>query len=464
MLALPKESYFSIKSIVLIAIFSCTFFPLVTLLAQTKIKEKIAIKPSAKIKPVRESLAPRTSFSVDTVGTLITVKYYYRACEGFGVVRTTQSPCNDAYKDSATGNYVTDVSQQGLAVLQFTAYDAGLFTFLADPHFVCPAVLGTCFITTCNDSIVVTDNRGSPPIKGTGVRPSVVYQAPAATNCVVTNSQPQQFDTTSFEIYKQGDQFTSPSLPQPIIVDNCGYGLNPGFIQFGLTLPLWYVNMNKQPPYYNTALDIQNIPHDPQVCIDNTQPGDPRWIFKYKTKVRIPIFSSLCPPNGFTDLGSDSIAWQSTITSCPIYKRAWDAMVNYWLPGSYVSGGGTPPYHYYFGGMVVAHENTHVEKMKDSIESAFNRAYQEIFNNRPSALLFACAKNAIDNNPMIGSDIPNNFNKATSQKPKASQAADEIATDTDPRTRAQRQKIFDEFKAWGRSKGWVNQNGNIQCP
>jgi len=121
--------------------FLILFFSVV-LVAQVKIKEKIILEPnnaittqtndtSGIIVPRKVRTSP-TLQSLDTTGTNVTVIYYYRACDnGFGVIRTTQSPCN-AYNDSAEGNKVTDVSQQGITKLQFKAYDPGTWTFLTD--------------------------------------------------------------------------------------------------------------------------------------------------------------------------------------------------------------------------------------------------------------------------------------------------------------------------------------------
>ncbi len=429
------------------------------LFTQVRIKEKVVINPQQSLKNNNIIGGDTTSASqvLDTTGTIVTVKYYYTPYDmwgtGFGIVRTKLSPC-DAYKDSAIGNTV-NFMQQGLAQFHFTAYDSSTtgYIFQGFPQYG---------LVNSSDSIVVTDNRGVHK-REVGTSPLVQYWPLSPVGCVINNSQPQTLDTTSFEVYKQGDFFADASLPSPIVVDNCAYNVRQGTIRFGLTIPLLWVNMNRQAPYYNVAQEIQNIIKDPQICRDNTNPLDPRWMFFFKTKVRIPIFSSLCPPSGFTNLGGDPIVWQTTITSCSMFKKAKEAM-DYWMMGSYASTK-PMPYKYYFDSMIMVHEETHLEDWKRDIEDSMNKAYNDAFNKRPSAILFPCAKNAVDSYPW-GADIPNAYSNATKDKSKTAQQefTDELKTDKDPRTKARRQIIFDQFIAWGQSKGWVDPNGNIICP
>ncbi|MDI6804813.1 MAG: hypothetical protein QME58_13415 [Bacteroidota bacterium] len=424
------------------------------LFAQVMIKEKIVINPQQSLQNINiiGEDTTLTSQVLDTTGTIVTVRYR-RFCFDTptgGKAFTQSSPCN-AYKDSAVLN------QQGIAQYKFIAYDKNALT----PY----RILGYpgCF-TYGSDTLIVTDNRGFRGVS-VGYWPLIDYQP--SEICVVNNPQPQTLDTTSFEVYKQGDFFADASLPQPIVVDNCGYNVKPGTIRFGLTIPLWFVNMNKVPPTYNVLRDINDINKDPVVCLDNTNPADKRWLFQFKTKVRIPIFSSLCLPSGssgYTNLGGDSTVWQTTITSCMMYEKAEEAMI-YWRAGNYKSNEPVPN-KYYFDSMIMAHEETHLEDIKLAIKDSMNKAYYDAFTSRPRTSLYPCARSVIDSWPKQGSKIPLAFGNATSYKKESEQEklAREKAIDEDLRTQEKREKIYEQFKAWGRSKGWRNQNDNIICP
>jgi hypothetical protein len=431
------------------------------LFSQVRIKEKVVINPQQSLKNNNIIGGDTTSASqvLDTTGTIVTVKYYYTPYDmwgtGFGIVRTKLSPC-DAYKDSAIGNTV-NFMQQGLAQFHFTAYDSSSngYIFQGFPQYS---------LVSSGDSIVVTDNRGVHK-KELGLSPFVQYWPQSPVGCVISNPQPQTLDTNSFEVYKQGDLFLDPNLSQPIVVDNCGYNVSPRTIRFGLTMPLWYVNMDKSTPFHDALQDITDINKDPKICLDNTNPADKRWLFQFKTKVRIPIFSSLCPPSSFTNLGGNPTVWQTTITSCKVYEKA-DKAMQYWLKGSYASGGASPPYKYYFDSMIMAHEDTHVEDWKVAIQDSMNKAYNDAFTNRPHTSLYSCARSAFNSWPKQGSEIPQAYVDATKDKRKTAQQEfiDELKTDKDARTKARRQIIFDQFKVWGQLKGWVDQNGNVKCP
>jgi hypothetical protein len=249
-------------------------------------------------------------------------------------------------------------------------------------------------------------------------------------------------------------------------VDNCGYKVKPGTIRLGFTIPLYQVNLAKDTPYYDVLKDIKDINKDPTICLDNTNPTDLRWNFQFKTKVRIPMFSSNCSPNVFNNLGGDSTVWQITINSCEMYEKADNAMYNYWVPGSYVSGGGIPPDSIIFDSMLMAHEDTHLEDWKKAIQDSMNKAYYDAFTNRPHTSIYPCVRSALNSGLNHGYEIPLAYQNATKDKGESEQQklVNELATDNDPRTKEKRKKIYDQFKAWGRSKGWRDQNDNVNCP
>jgi hypothetical protein len=438
--------------------------------SQIKIKEKIVISPSKQpMHSINESNDTTYGNATSSNATIITATFEYHACTGNATI-VVNGPCN-SYNESVTGNSVFGYGDRGIAQVTMIAYDEGSYSFGVINNLNCPtnsdsfSICGGWPQGNCRWSTTISDNKGwSNTIPGPGA--GGAYFNSSSTVCTVEGVQPQTLDTTSFEVYKQGDLFFDPSLSQPIVVNNCGYKVKPGTIRFGYTIPPWQVNLAKDTPYYDVVKNIKDINKNPTVCIDNTNPADLRWNFQFKTRVRIPIFSSVCPPSGFKNLGGDSIAWQTKITSCELYEKAEYAMRTYWVPGSYVSGSGIPPDSIYFDSMVMAHEETHLEDWKRAIRDTMNKEYYNAFQNRPHTDIFPCAKSAFDSKPEPGYRIPIAYQDATEDKGESEheKLLKEIATDKDPRTKNRRQVIYDQFKTWGRSKGWVDQNDNVNCP
>ncbi len=372
------------------------------LFTQVRIKEKVVINPQQSLKNNNIIAGDTTSKLqiLDTTGTVVTVTYYYRACDnGFGVVRTTQSPCN-AYMDSAVGNKVTSVSQQGIARFQFKAYDAGTWTFLTDPRFVCPNVL--CGLYTCNDSIVVTDNRGTR-VKGTGSRPTAVYQAQVGTTCVITNPQPQQLDLNSIERYKEGYYFSPEIGSPPIIVTGCNLRRSPGRQGVTYVMP-GLPQGNNYGGYTWTPQDAISL----DLCLDINQNV---WRIKVNN-LRIPIFASSCI-SGYTDLGDgcDPNILSMYIKSKSEYEILLDD-IEWWKIGPY-SQIGSAPKKYAFSSGIESHEDAHLAVTVISLPKYFNAAFDSIYNRKFPKSLYPCAKNAKDAGDFITrNDIRNAVEKA----------------------------------------------------
>ncbi len=386
----------------------------VHLLGQVTIKDTLTIGPHVRSIATPPAGDGETgTAALDTSGVIVTVKYYYRACDGYGIVHTSISPC-DAYHDSAVGNTVSDMSQQGLAKFQFHAYDRNPltpYTFLADPHFdPCGSVLGTCFHTACNDSIVVTDNRGSPPVKGTGSRPTVQYQPPLTTACTVNNSQPQTFDPNSVEILQEGSNFTWSDNAGPHILpvgDVCSLSdSTPGWLVNGATNLLARIpptNLGPEPPpliYLPGNSDVGVSP-----CLDN---ATNKWKFTVQN-LRVPLFESVCLQKlqaaGHIDFG-DGSNWsilRQYISSCDQWHdlRRW---INFLEKGSHFDSSRSdtvpPPTNFgkvYFTLAILAHEAQHGHDKVDSLSHALNdSAFTQIFAIDAPQSNYPCARNALD--------------------------------------------------------------------
>jgi hypothetical protein len=391
-----------------------------TLVAQVKIKEKIVLAPnnaitthaydtSGIIGTRKVRTLPTLQSVTDTNGTIVTVKYYYRTCEGFGIVRITDSPCT-AYHDSAVGNTVTDINQQGLAEFWFRAYDRldlKPYTIRAFPQFGPNQVIGTCFVLSNNDSIVVTDNRGTHLRSDPGYTPYVQYQPPAGSMCVDNNPQPQTFDPNSVEKYRDGEYFYPGGNNLPYIVTGCPLPWDdPHNNTLGVTFMIRYMP-NNLPPRQQTWNPVNN--NTLKVCLDQAQN---RWHVKVQG-LRIPIFSSSCIRN-YTDLGDgcNPAILSSQITSIDLYKMALRD-IKWWWEGPYSHPQGSHPERFAFRAGIEWHEDYHFSRdlasVVDSMSAAFQRIYDALF---PYAQ-YPCAKNTIEGaRNTVNSELTQGWNAA----------------------------------------------------
>ncbi len=382
-----------------------------TLVAQVTIREKIIIDPktaqhtSPKVKP-HDQLQSIT----DTNGTIVTVKYYYRACEGFGIVRTVLSPCSNAYTDSSIGNTVHDVNEQGCAILRFNVYDEGSYIFRGDRQFSCPQSFPfsypPCFLLDCsNDSIVVTDNRNNTFRSVPSSRPTVNYTSPVGTECIVNNPQSQKFDTSSVEILHEGDSFTwiDNNEPRTVLVgDVCGLAnVSQGDVLVGFEQMLTQIPINLQqssvPIYYPGLSGIDIAP-----CKDGV---NNKWYFNVRN-LRVPIFQSICDSiiraNGLIDLGDGTNypLLSQIIFNCPDWYdlRKWIEYVRDRAHDSTVAQPSNRVMRfskYYFSSAILIHEAQHGRDQLDSLRTSIDSAYTEIYGKAVSTLEYPCAKNAL---------------------------------------------------------------------
>jgi hypothetical protein len=275
---------------------------------------------------------------------------------------------------------------------------------------------------------------------------------------------PQVLDTASFELYGQGDTFSwedQGGVVRTKSVDLCDYNPRSKDISGRLGLTAVFIKINQADtilPFFSQHSQFNRLISNPDVCVDQSNPQDPRWTFHYGEPLRIPIFSSVCPRPGFHDYGNDSTEWVLTIPDCQTYEKVHDAL-EWWVDGSH--GRGIPPDSIYTGSMIMAHESTHVRDFKRDIQGAINGAFESIFQSRRSRNTYPCLKQIIEDKYSIGKVISDGF--FTSIAPKnmteAQRLAHEIKTDRDKDTMERRKAIFAAFERWGTSRGW-----NDGCP
>ena len=366
-----------------------------------------AYDTSGIIVPGKVRTSPTLQSVTDTNGTIVTVKYYYRTCEGFGIVRITDSPCT-AYHDSAVGNTVTDINQQGLAEFWFRAYDRldlKPYTIRAFPQFGPNQVIGTCFVLSNNDSIVVTDNRGTHLRSDPGYTPYVQYQPPAGSMCVDNNPQPQTFDPSSVEILHEGDSFTwiDNNEPRTVLVgDVCGLANVPqGDVLVGFEQMLTQIPINLQqssvPIYYPGLSGIDIAP-----CKDGV---NNKWYFNVRN-LRVPIFQSICDSivraSGLIDLGDGTnyALLSQIIFNCTDWDelRRWIEYVRDSAHDSTIAQPNNSVMRfskYYFSPAIITHEAQHGKDQLDSLKVSIDSAFTAIYVKAVSTLEYPCAKNAL---------------------------------------------------------------------
>ena len=345
---------------------------------------------------VIQELRERTIQSISS--PIVTATFTYRGCYGNATISIGSDPCNGQYHDQALGTTVTGNrnGEYGIATLQFIANDPGPYGINVTTDFTCQTSTA-CDNTICihGNWTIIEDDRGFRlSIEGAGG----AYMSTYIPTCDPTDLQPQTLGDFSFEFIQDGESFSwidAQGLSQSVPVFGCDYQKPPEpIVEVGKTIgfpPIPPGGSPSQQPFYKPLSD--RLIEACQTTVDNVS------VWKFKVgKVRIPIFKSICPRDGWTDLGhgTDGSLLDDFITDCTSYREIMNKL-EYFIKGTHTPGNDDPGPNVYFSPAVVWHEKEHADNWIAEFKDKFNlQSFPQIFQQQVPTALVTCARDAVD--------------------------------------------------------------------
>ncbi|MBI3786796.1 MAG: hypothetical protein HY276_00935 [Ignavibacteriales bacterium] len=212
--------------------------------------------------------------------------------------------------------------------------------------------------------------------------------------------------------------------------------------------------MNNQAYYLSTSDNMI------KACL-NKEIG--QWHFTVDA-LKIPIFMSYCPQQGYIDLGdgSDEALLAKEVNEVTYTKVVAD-LEKFWIPGSYYIG----EYFdlkYVFKTGTMAHEQHHYAQILEQLSKEFNKSFEKISELSQSATISPCPENAIDQLlPQINSTLGDAITEATKDKGQGKSKAEQERiklTSEQPADDAARpiyRKILERINAWAKNQRWWNK-------
>lgn len=209
---------------------------------------------------------------------------------------------------------------------------------------------------------------------------------------VCNNPQPQLFNPSWIELYRNGSDFDpEPSNPNSLKYKIVGCQLKRNNAVQGITFIIPGVSLLKEfnnPDYLWTSSSSAII----KLCLNEIEQ---RWTIEYD-ELRVPIFSSACI-EGYTDLGDGT---NTTILDLEIQNKSDYAILlkdlSYWEKGPY-SQQGKKPQKYAFESGILKHEYKHFQIDSANVLNTFNKFFLDLFSNWIlDQSLYPCPEDALN--------------------------------------------------------------------
>jgi hypothetical protein len=380
----------------------------VPLFTQVKIQDTITIYPSRGDKLGRLR-------SIDVASpTVITAKLTYWAC-GSSATLSVVGPC-DSYFQSVTGTPSPDFNTPGQAVITVIVYDQGNYNFNITQHIDCPPVSPCGFASgNCREILTITDNHDynqtySPPGGG------AVYVNNSSNDCASNDLQPQAFDLSSFDIYRDNQQYMGKDQNGNSCLSNiifCADLNQTGILEFGNTR-----TFDQTPSFGNSCVLVSNY-NDINGCKD-LQAN--KWRLKIDA-LRVPLISDYCIPSGFADLGdgSNPTILSQYIYTCNRYNAVMETL-------DYLMGiTGRRQFAYMFSSAVKLHEDTHISNVELLLRRSYNNFFKKMYSNSPQVLPNQCLNEILNTStPEINKSLVAIYNEGLT--PDQEQKSEEFAS------------------------------------
>jgi hypothetical protein len=191
--------------------------------------------------------------------------------------------------------------------------------------------------------------------------------------------------------YDTNNYFLTANVGNP-----CNYDLSEQK-GHGITKALTKIpyNLDAEEPIYDIFEDLRF-----SVCLDQRDTENKKWQFNINN-LRIPIYTSFCPRDGWIDLGdgTDATLLNSMINDCLALGDVLYWLDVYWIPGQHLKKSFLiTDRKYVFRAGVLKNEEYHVNRLKTNITLAINDSLYLLRTDdyKFSKELYNCPKDVIN--------------------------------------------------------------------